>query len=203
MSEINLRELWEPLARGEERIEDWWQRNGNLISTISSVNTADEVLIWSASYFRYGNYLQQEGYFKQAALYIEKSISIVEDNKAKLGQKSYEDSLDALLENYANLLANLGRSWAAYKVMKSLHRLKPAKDEYKIACKNLLALSIAKIATPMYIIIACIWGVMLLERYAFHTKFIPSVVWDISWAVWVLLLIFQFGVPPLISKFKK
>ena len=48
--ENQLITIWQPIAEGTERIEDWWQRNGNLIQSITHVDTEEEVLILSASY---------------------------------------------------------------------------------------------------------------------------------------------------------
>ena len=198
-----LKSLWEPISEGTERIEDCWQRNGDYIQSITHVDTEDEVLIWCASYYRYGMFLYNDGYSKQSLGYIDKALDILDRNKGKLYENQYKDSVETILESKCSVLYKLERYWEAYGIMKQLHSMKPQKDDYKIALKNLLSASISKYANPIYIILACIWGAMLLEQYVFNTEYIPSIVWTITWACWIVLLIIQFVLPPLISKIQK
>ena len=74
-----LKSLWEPISEGTERIEDWWQRNGDYIQSITHVDTEDEVLIWCASYYRYGMFLYNDGYSKQSLGYIDKALDILDE----------------------------------------------------------------------------------------------------------------------------
>ena len=73
----------------------------------------------------------------------------------------------------------------------------------RIGMKNLFSASISKIVNPIYVVLACIWGVMLLEQYVFHTEYIPSIVWTITWACWIVLLIIQFVIPTFLFKLRK
>ena len=195
--------IWQPIADGTERIEDWWQRNGNYIQSITHVDTDEEVMVLSASFYRYGMFLYNDGYAQQSLEYIDKALDIVDKNKGKLYENEYKNSIETIMESKCSVLYKLERYWEAYKIMKKLHSMKPQKDDYRIGMKNLLSASISKIANPAYIVLACIWGAMLLEQYVFDTNFIPSIVWTITWACWIVLLIIQFVVPPVISKIQK
>jgi len=53
MNNVKLKELWAPIANGEERIEDWWKRNELIVTSITNVDTEKDVVIWSASFYRY------------------------------------------------------------------------------------------------------------------------------------------------------
>lgn len=198
-----LKQIWQPIANGTESIEDWWSRNADYIQSINRVDTEEEVMIWTASYYRYGMYLHNDGYSKQSLEYINKALDILDKNKGKLYEKQYKDSLETIMEGKCSVLYKLEKYWDSYKNMKQLHSMKPQKDDYKIGMKNLFSAAIAKIANPIYVILACIFGVMLLEQYVFHTHFIPSVVWTITWASWIVLLIIQFVVPFILFKLKK
>lgn len=90
MENINLKELWAPIANGEIRIEDWWKQNESSILSINGVNTDEEVIIWSAGYYRYGMYLHNDGYSQQSLVYVNKAIEILESNKGKLYEKLYQ-----------------------------------------------------------------------------------------------------------------
>lgn len=201
--ESQLKTIWEPIAEGTERIEDWWRRNSNYIESINKVDTEEEVMIWAASYYRYGMYLHNDGYSKRSLAYIDKALAILDNNKGKLYENQYRDFLEAISEGKCSVLYKLERYWDSYKLMEQLHSMKPQKDDYKIGRKNLFSASISKLVNPIYVMLACIWGIMLLERYVFHTHFIPSIIWTITWACWIVLLIIQFIVPVLLFKFKK
>lgn len=203
MNNINLKELWAPIANGEIRIEDWWKQNESSILSIKSVNTDEEVIIWSASYYRYGMYLHNDGYSQQSLVYVNKAIEILENNKGKLYEKLYKDSLETMLEAKAGILHRLEKYWEAYKIMCTLCSMKPGKDDYRLGRKNLLGSCIAKVINPIYIVLAIIFALMLCEQYLTHTHFIPSIVWTITWAIWILLLVVQFVVPALINKIQK
>lgn len=203
MENINLKELWAPIANGEIRIEDWWKQNESSILSINGVNTDEEVIIWSAGYYRYGMYLHNDGYSQQSLVYVNKAIEILESNKGKLYEKLYKDSLETMLEAKAGILHRLEKYWDAYKIMCTLCVMKPGKDDYRLGRKNLLSSSISKAINPIYIVLAIIFALMLCEQYITHTHFIPSIVWTITWAIWIVLLIVQFVVPALINKIQK
>ena len=201
--ENQLKIIWQPIAEGTESIESWWSRNCNFIQSITHVDTEEEVMIWTASYYRYGMYLHNDGYSKQSLEYVDKALDILEKKKGKLYEAQYKDSLEAIMEGKTSVLYKLEQYWEAYKLMSRLHSMKPQKDDYRIGMKNLFSASISKIVNPIYVILACIWGVMLLEQYVFHTEFIPSIVWTITWACWIVLLVIQFVIPTILFKIRK
>jgi hypothetical protein len=148
-------------------------------------------------------YLHNDGYSKQSLEYVDKALYILEKNKGKLYEAQYKDSLEAIMEGKTSVLYKLEQYWEAYKLMSRLHSMKPQKDDYRIGMKNLFSASISKIVNPIYVVLACIWGVMLLEQYVFHTEFIPSIVWTITWACWIVLLVIQFVIPTILFKIRK
>ena len=198
-----LTQIWQPIHNGSESIETWWPRNEKYIESITHIDTDEEVMILSAAYFRYGMFLHNDGYSKQALSYVEKALNIIETYKGKLYEKQYKDSIETIWESKCVILYKLERYWDAYRIMNQLHSMKPQKDDYIIGRKNLFSASISKWANPLYIIFACIWGAMLLEQYVFKTHYIPSVIWTITWACWIVLLIIQFVIPFIWMKIKK
>ena len=203
MSDINVKELCAPVFNGEERIEDWWKQNESIISSIKEVTTDEEVIIWSACYYHYGMYLQNENYSKQSLQYIDKAIDIIERNKGQLNEQVYEDSLETMLETKSNILLHLDEYWKAYKIMSTLCFMKPSKEDYAIERKSLLRLSISKFINPMWIVLVVLWAVMMCEALITHTEFIPHFMWDIGFVVWIILLFIQFVAPSVINKIQQ
>lgn len=198
-----LKMIWQPVEDGTERIEEWWKRNSNVIESISRVYTGEEVIIWATSYFRYGMYLHDDGYSKQSLEYIDKALDVLESNKGMLYENQYKNSLETIMGNKCWVLYKLERYWEAYKLMERLHSLKPEKDDYRLRMKDLFSAAVSKFVNPGYIVLICIWGFLLLDQYVFHAHFIPSFLWTLAWAVWIILLIIQFVLPVLLFKIKK
>ena len=201
--QTRLKEIFEPLLSGSIRIDDWWKANEDYFNSISSVDNGEDAMIWSAGFYRYGMYLHNEGYSKKSVSYIDRAIEILEQNKSMFHENDFYESYETMLNSKAKVLFSLEKYWDAYKIMKNLCKINPAKDDYRLGKKNLLSASMSKICNPIFVVLACIWGIMLLEKYVFHTHFIPSVTWEITWIIWIVLLIVDFVVPYAIYKLGK
>lgn len=203
MNNVKLKELWAPIANGEERIEDWWKRNELIVTSITNVDTEKDVVIWSASFYRYAMYLYKNGYSKQSMEYVNKAIEILESNKRIVHVQLYEDSLEKLLSSKVNILQRIEKYWEAYKITCTLCNMKPDKDSYRLARRNLLRSSIVKVISPIYIVLIFIFALILCEIYLTHTHFIPSVVRKLACVGWIVLLLIHYVVPVIINKIQK
>ncbi len=202
--QTKLNEIWLPLQLGSIDIEQWWKDNEEYISSISSVDTADEVSMWSASYFRYGDYLFEKGNFNESLCFINKSIDILYNNKDKLNEKEFNDNLEIVLKSKTDVLYQLGKYWDAYKNSKTLCKLFPANANYRIGKKNLLRASLLKIFNPIFIIFICIWLLMLLDEFVFKTNYLPALeIWAITWGLWLVGCIIYYVSPYIIDKLEK
>lgn len=203
--QTKLNEIWLPLELGSVDIEHWWKDNEDYISSISSVETADEVSMWAASYFRYGDFLFTKGNFNESLGFINKSIEILYDNKDKVNEKDFNEELEIALKSKTEVLYQLEKFWDAYKNNKILCKLCPANANYKIGKKNLLRASLSKIFTPILVVFVCIWFLMLLDDIVLKTNYIPYKfeIYAITWGLWLIGIIIYYIAPYIIDKLEK
>lgn len=202
MQNQHLIEIGHALLHGSVSIENWWKENAVFLSSIQSVSSAEEVAIWSSAYFNYGKYLLNKGYAKKAYSYVDKALTIIDNNKQLLGDQ-YNDWSATIRETKSAVLFKIGKKWEAYKIMKQLHEEDIEKDDYKSAMENIFSSCIWSFVWPCYAVIACLWLFSLIDKHALHLNLFPSWMWDVTWAIWLVLIAVQFVVPYVMKKIRK
>lgn len=202
MQNQHLIEIGHALIHGSVSIENWWKENAVFLSSIQSVSSAEEVAIWSSAYFNYGKYLLNKGYAKKAYCYVDKALTIIDNNKQLLGDQ-YNDWSATIRETKSAVLFKTGKKWEAYKIMKQLHEEDIEKDDYKSAKENIFSSCIWSFVWPCYAVIACLWLFSLIDKHTLHLNLFPSWMWDVTWAIWLVLIAVQFVVPYVMEKIRK
>ncbi len=201
MQNQHLIEIGHALIHGSSNIEDWWKANAVFLSNIQTVSSAEEVAIWSSAYFNYGKYLLNKGYAKKAYNYVDKALSIIDNNKQLLGEQ-YKEWSETIRETKSAVLFQMGKKWEAYRIMKQLHEEDLEKDDYKNAMDNIFSSCVWNFVWPGYAIIACLWIFSLIDKHILQMNLFPSWMWDITWAIWIVLIAVQFVVPYVMKKIK-
>jgi hypothetical protein len=96
----------------------------------------------------------------------------------------------------------MGKKWEAYRIMKQLHEEDLEKDDYKNAMDNIFSSCVWNFVWPGYAIIACLWIFSLIDKHILQMNLFPSWMWDITWAIWIVLIAVQFVVPYVMKKIK-
>lgn len=62
---------------------------------------------------------------------------------------------------------------------------------------------VSKAIAPIYVIIIIIWAILALQKWVLHVTILPSVLWEIGFWIWMVLLVIQFVVPFVARKIKR
>lgn len=202
MQNQHLLEIGHALLHNSVSIEEWWKQNAVFLSGIKNVSSPEEVAIWSSAYYRYGQFLLNKGYAKKAEPHVAKVLSIVEENKQLLGDQ-YENWSTTILETQSAVLFKMGKTWQAYNIMKQLSAKDPDKDDYRDALNTILPACMWIFVWPCYAIIACLWLVDIINKHTLGLNIFPSWFWDVTWVIWIALIVIQFAVPYMAKKLRK
>lgn len=195
--------LIESVMDGTIGIEKVWQTYGNQIRGITNVQTEREALSLIGLYFRYGAFLEKEGYLKEAKSYYEESLIILRREKRAISEMQFDKSKETIMYSLAIIHKELDDYWGGLKYIRQLRESNPRKDEYRLAYIGCLGSVIAKYTNPIFIIICILFLLKMGEIYITHTHFIPGWLIDAGWILWIVLLIVQFGLPWVLKKTMK
>lgn len=193
----------ESVKDGTIGIEQVWQTYGDLIRSTKNVETEREAVALTALYSRYGNYLANRGYFKDAIEYYERAINVLDAEKKVVSDKQYDGATETILYSLANVHAKLENYKDALPYLKQLKDRFPRKDKYRQAYIGCLRSLIAKFTMPIYIVLGLLFLIKIGEIHLFHTHYIPGWLIDVAWVIWIVALIVQFCVPWVMKKLMK
>ena len=195
--------LIESVMDGTIDIEQVWQTYGNQIRNTANVTTEREAHALIALYYRYGVFLDKEGYLKDAKSYCEESLNILEREKCVMSDNQYEKTKETITYTLATIHRQLDDYWGALNQIKQLRQLSPRKDEYRLAYIDCWGSVIGKYTTPVFIVLCILFLLKMGEIYIFHTHFIPGWLIDIAWVIWIAMAVVQFGLPWVLKKTMK
>lgn len=184
-------------------IEQVWQTYGNLIRSTKEVHGHEEAMALVGLYLRQGQHLAEEGYLKDAMPYMDDALNTLELVKEQMSRREYEDAFEAIVSRRAQVTMHLDRYIESLKDVRLLRQMFPRKDEYRMAYISGISNIIAKYTNPVYIALAVLFLVKMLEVYLFDTHVIPGWLVDVGWGLWIVMLIVQFGLPWILKKTMK
>ena len=188
---------------GTIEIEQVWQTYGNQIRRVANVATEREALSLVGLYFRYGAYLEKEGYLKDAKSYCEENLNILNRERDVISDVQYNKSKETITYTLATICRQLDDYWSGLNLIKQLREMNPRKDEYRLAYIGCLGNVIAKYTNPIYIVICILFLLKMGEVYITHTHVIPGWLFDAGWILWIVMLTVQFGLPWILKKIMK
>ena len=195
--------IMESIMDGTIGIEQVWQTYGNQIRGVANVQTEREALALSGLYFRYGAYLEKEGYLKDAKSHYEESLNILNREKNVVSEPQFNKYRETIIYSLATIHRQLDDIWGGLKCIKQLREINPRKDEYRLAYIGCLSSVIAKYTNPVYIAICILFLLKMGEIYIAHSHYIPGWLIDAGWILWIVMLIVQFGAPWVLKKTMK
>lgn len=193
----------ESVVDGTIGVEQVWQTYGEEIRSTSNLSTEEDVLALTELYLRYANFLANNGYLKDAEVYYSDSLRILDNEKSKLSDDNFRSWSEVPLRCLASIYAQLEKYKEALPYLKQLKDMYPRKDEYRQDYYGCLRSAIAKYTTPIYIVIAIIFLLDIAESYFQDVQIIPDWLLDVSWSIWVVSIIVQFGLPWVMNKVMK
>ena len=188
---------------GTVSIEQAWQSYGNLIQGTSNVSTEQEANALIGLHLRYGVYLDNKGYYKDAKAMYEKALDALANERKVMSEQSIKKASEAIIYRLAVVNREMDDYVGAFRQIKELRNMFPHNDEYKQAYIGCIGNIISKYTNPIYIIIAVLFLLRMGEIYLTHTHFIPGWLVDAGWILWICMLIVQFGLPWVLKKSMK
>ena len=195
--------IMDSVMDGTVSIEQVWQTYGNLIRGTKEVGSNREAMALIALYLRNGVHLADSGYWSDAMSYFTDGYAVLENVKSHLSEREYDDAFEAIVQRRAQVEMHLDNYVDAMRDIKMLKTRFPNKDEYRQVYISGLGSVIAKYTNPVYIVIGLLFLVWLADIYVFHANFVPSWLVNAAWAVWLVMLIVQFGLPWILKKTMK
>lgn len=198
----NIVEIVNGLLEGHISIEQVWADYETDIRSVNSCNTYDEVMSLMCLYYRYGTYLANKGYYKDALPYLEKSLSVLISGMHLVPKETYNDFLEEILRYKSTVLYKLEKYKETLECLKILKKHFPERDEFKIDYDRCFQILLNKYINPFYLLIVLFWGIYSIDCWLLNTDILPRWTFDIGWYLWIILVVIQF-VLPWIKKINK
>ncbi len=195
--------IMQSVMSGEVGIDLVWQQYRKELEEPTVATTYDEMMSLIAIHYQYATYLYNEGYTADALVYDNRALDILRQFEGKLEPVSYHKFLETILKHKAIVCNSLSNYKEGYKTLKELCEIEPRKDEYRIAKNNCFFGMVNKAIAPIYVIIIIIWAILTLQKWVLHVTILPSVLWEIGFWVWMVLLVIQFVVPFVAKHIRK
>lgn len=203
MEKSRIEIIADSVIDGTLGIEEVWKNYGDVIRGTKKAGSENEALALTGLYLRFANYLANNGYLKDARSCYQDTLTVLFAEKDVISGETYNNALETIMYSLAVVNRKLDDYRGALPYLKKLKDQFPRKDEYREAYYGCLSSVIAKYVMPVYVLLAVVFLLRLGEIHITNTNFIPSWLIDVAWAIWILMLIIQFGLPWVMKRVLK